>query len=137
MERTGGIPICLSGIQFHFLSSSSSSTDSKRRVEESRDQSLDYDDAAVPYFQGSARAGNKQGGDKSMIAASGPQLGTKGGVESDTTLAAASQKSGQKELIANVQKFHALMTKGMEKQMNSMTKFYKRTVDRFPEKVHK
>jgi hypothetical protein len=141
MERTGRIPICLSGIQFHFMSSAASSSDSKRKSEESRAESYGNGGTVMPNFSGAARVDSKQGSDSSSIDAAGAlQLGTKTGVESDVApvgVPATSRKSGQQEILANLERFHALMRKGVEKQMTNMTKFYKRTAERFPEKVHK
>jgi hypothetical protein len=143
MERTGRLPICLSGVQFHFMSSSASSGESKRKTEESRAESYGNGVTTLPNFSGAARVDSKQGGDDSSIDSAGAlQLGAKSSVESSSSgtpagVPATSRKSGQQEILANLERFHALMRKGVEKQMTNMTKFYNRTAERFPEKVHK
>ena len=127
MERTGKLPVCINGIQFHFVSAADASTGKKNNVNS-------ISSTAVPSSSSSSPS--------SSPSSTVPAASTTAATATAASAAPPSQpksgaRSGQEEMVVALSGFKTIMEKGVKKQYNSMVKFYAQTADKFPEKVYR
>jgi hypothetical protein len=134
MERTGKLPVCINGIQFHFVSAtdaagkkSSSAAVTSSSASSSSASSSSSSSSLSPSPSSSATApGPAASSVPTSEGAGGTVPPTKGGA-----------RTGQEEMVVALSGFKTIMEKGVKKQYNSMVKFYTQTADKFPEKVYR
>lgn len=118
MERTGKVPICISGVQFHFVASDMSKSNGKDAKSVSGNPAADSN--------GNIASNNLLTGSALTI--------SKSNIDYPNKETVSDSLSTTKLMLSSWAK---LIEKGMKKQVNSMIKFYNQTADKFPEKCMK
>lgn len=122
MERTGKLPVCINGVQFHFLSSTTEGNSPRNGTKNNNnDRGLGV--------------GNAQDLQSPTVSGSNGEKLDDG--EKSSTSPRSITQPGSEEVMLALTGFKALMQKGVTKQYNGMVQFYTKTADKFPEKVHR